>query len=234
MNKGDYIYHDKYEAGEVLEVQNDNSGNPFVIIANFKTGEKRLMLKFASLRKPTNEELEQFFNSNSKIDHTDNSFFNPFNSNMKKDLSELEIKEIEASLNVELPLFYRAFLKNFPKEVVTFKREKCIANELLNERYLRNSAESIIQVNQFFEAFDLSKLFAIGDNGAGLYYVIQLDNENTNVYSVESDGYFDPQIKAYIQLSNENFEKHIKTEANSLLDFSNKVIQDSIRIYKRK
>lgn len=233
MKKGDYIYHQKYGAGEVIEVENDNAGNPVIVLTNFNIGQRRLILKFASLREPTNDELEPYLKSISSKKNEYNNFFNEFEGKIKKDLSEGEIQKIEESLKVELPFFYKEFMKSFPKEIVTFKREKCIANEKLNERYLRNSAESIIQVNQFFEAYDLSKLFAIGDNGAGLYYVIELDSKTTKVYNVESDGYFDSQIGKYIHLTNENFEKYIKIEANSLTDFSKKVIEDSIRIYEK-
>lgn len=233
MKIGDYIYHKKYEVGEVLDIQNNRTGNPVLIIAKFKTGQRRLMLKFASLRKPTAEELDKYDDTILSERTIESGFFNQLDSKISKDLSDKEIQKIEKSLNLKLPLFYKEFLKDFPIEIATFKREKCIANEKLNERYLRNSVDSIIQVNRFFECYELSNLFAIGDNGAGLYYVINLNGTTTKVYSVESGGYYSPELARYIHLTDENFEKYIEAEAMTLTDFANKVIDAAIRVYNK-
>jgi len=223
LEVGKRIFHEKFGVGTVTLIDND-----IIVQINFNGEEKRLMIKYATFHEPSLDQLSQIsIKDNKSIEFIDHS-------KKQESLSANEIKELESYFKNTLPTHYRSFLMNFPSEISHFKREYCNAKELLTERYFRNSVKSIIKVNNDFEAFELKDLIALGDDGCGNYFAIKNNDEDKNVYFIDHEGYRDNSINKNIALSNENFERLVKIEANSLKEYGQKIIKDSIKFYNSK
>ena len=66
------------------------------------------------------------------------------------------------------------------------------------------------------------------------YYAIKSENNDTNVYFINHEGYLDKQLNKYVGLTNDNFERLVEIEAATLNDYGEKIIRDSIEFYNSK
>ncbi|HMS66833.1 MAG TPA: SMI1/KNR4 family protein [Saprospiraceae bacterium] len=221
LEVGKKVYHAQFGLGIVNKIDNET-----IAEIDFKGQIKRLMIRYAVLHEPTIEQLSEqtshFIINQEFIDP------NGFNAPLNRD----QIQELSRELGRELPSHYQEYLLNFPQEIANFKREFLNAHELLTETYFRNSVESIIEVNKYFEVFELNHLIAIGDDGCGNYYAIKESELDHNVYFINHEGYLDKFINKYVNLNMENFDKLVAIEARSLEEYGIKIIQDSIEFYK--
>lgn len=226
LKVGKNVFHDTFGVGTITRIDNNT-----VVQINFNGEEKRLMIKYAKFKEPTSDQIE---NSKSKQIQTNESV-NFFDSNKEQEnMSDADLMELSKYFNSELPKHFANFLKNFPIKISSFKREYSVANELLTERYFRNTVESLKEVNKYFEAFELNGLIAIGDDGCGNYYAIKSEDNDTNVYFINHEGYLDKQLNKYVRLTNENFKKLVEIEAPTLNEYGEKIIKDSIEFHESK
>ena len=221
LEVGKKVYHEQFGLGIVTKIDNGT-----VVEIDFKGQVKRLMIRYAVLHEPT---IEQLSEQTSQL-NINQEFIDPHGPNAS--LNRDQIEELARELGRELPSHYQEYLLNFPKEIANFKREFLTANELLTERYFRNSVESIIEVNKYFEVFELDHLIAIGDDGCGNYYAIKERESDQNVYFINHEGYLDKSMNKYVNLNMDNFDKLVAIEARTLEEYGKKIIQDSIEFYK--
>ncbi len=223
---GKKVFHERFGIGTISRIDNNT-----VVQINFNGEEKRLMIKYAKFSEPTPEQIQ-----NSSIEQIEKFEYSKFyDSNKEQEsLNERDLLELKEFLKFELPKHYEIYLRNFPRQISSFKREYLAANELLTERYFRNTVESIKEVNNCFEAFDLNNLIAIGDDGCGNYYAIKAKSNDTNVYFINHDGYLDKKLNKYVGLTTENFERLVEIEAPTLVEYGQKIIADSIEFYNSK
>ena len=226
LQVGKNVFHETFGIGNISRIDNNT-----VVQINFNGEEKRLMIKFAKFTEPTSD---QILNSKSKRIQTNESV-NYFDLNAEQEnMSDTDLMELKNHFNFELPKHFVDFLKNFPLKISSFKQEYLVANELLTERYFRNTVESLKEVNKYLEAFELNGLIAIGDDGCGNYYAIKSENNDTNVYFINHEGYLDKKLNKYVGLTNDNFERLVEIEASTLTEYGEKIIRDSIEFYKSK
>jgi len=225
LQVGKKVFHETFGVGTISKIDNT------VVQINFNGEEKRLMIRYAKFSEPSPEQIQSSLNEQI-VKKVEDEFFD---SNKEQEcMSECNLKELKKHFKFELPKHYEIFLTNFPTKISSFKREYLTANELLTERYFRNTVESIKEVNKYFEAFELDNLIAIGDDGCGNYYAIKSNTNDTNVYFINHEGYLDKQLNKYVGLTNDNFERLVEIEASSLDEYGEKVIKDSIEFYNSK
>ena len=222
LKVGKQVYHERFGIGTITEIDKGT-----VVQINFDGKEKRLMLEYANLSEPTQNQTKSHKNSLNEIEFLDHS-------QKQKSLNESDLKDLEKYFSFELPEHYQLFLQNFPKDVSNFKREYLVGNELLTERYLRNSVNSIIEVNKYFDAFELDNMIALGDDGCGNYYAIKSNSNDRKVYFINHEGYFDKQKNKVEGLTNENFDRLAEVEAETLEKFGDKLVKDNIEFYNSK
>jgi hypothetical protein len=224
LKEGKKVYHDKFGVGTIIGFDNDDK----IAIIDFSGVQKRIVLFIAKLYEPTEEQLQEtsglLDNINRYIDQ----------NKLYRSLNEEEIEDLQNDLNKKLPLHYISYLTNFPKEIANFTPEFTISNEPLTDSYFRNTVSTIKEVNLYFDAFELDHLLAIGDDGCGNYYAIKYDDDDRKVYLIDHDGYLDKSLNEYVSLTQENFDRLVEVEANSLEEFGQKIIKDSIAFHNSK
>ena len=187
---GKIIYHEQFGLGVITKLEGEESANQ-VIYIDFSGTEKKLLSRFAKFKKPTQEQLENF-----KTQEATAPVFYEEGASQEA-LKHDEINKLEKSLGQKLPEHYKNYLQNFPTKLASFKREYSPANEIITERHFRNTLESIIKLNQYFEAFELDSLIAIGDDGTGSCFAIKADGNDQRVFFINHEGYLDKQLNRY-------------------------------------
>ncbi|MCO4781747.1 MAG: SMI1/KNR4 family protein [Candidatus Cloacimonetes bacterium] len=89
------------------------------------------------------------------------------------------IEQIEDSLNINLPVFYKNTLLNYPFTLHSFSHEFMLVNDL----------EIILSYNQldFLKIINKPNCFVIGsDGGEEYYYILLNDNDTVYTYSLET------------------------------------------------
>ncbi|MER2999589.1 SMI1/KNR4 family protein [Pontibacter populi] len=89
-------------------------------------------------------------------------------------MNQEELSEIEESLGISLPRYYKDFQIQYPDELKA-------AN--FNEVYFSEDPKYLVEINQFWKSMGLpSQFFAIGNDIGGNYFFINLSNNKEIVY----------------------------------------------------
>ncbi|MCW3128066.1 MAG: hypothetical protein JWO03_3724 [Bacteroidetes bacterium] len=98
-------------------------------------------------------------------------------------MTEKEIKELESELGKPFPKGYKAVLLNYPQELIDLK---------LDEKILINDKKQLIALNEKWEKWigDLA-IIAIGEDGDGGYYFINMSDEAIYELDYENAHYLD-------------------------------------------
>lgn len=90
-------------------------------------------------------------------------------------MSETELKQIEKSLNVELPSFYKEFMLNYPIDLMGTEAPD-FTLMIDSERLIE---ENINAKDDFWGLPLDDNSFIIGENGCGDYYLIKLKEDKS-------------------------------------------------------
>src|SRR5690349_11646596 len=94
-------------------------------------------------------------------------------------MTDAELAKIESELELELPDYYREFMRNYPAPLLAIPNGPSLGQ-------LSNSPDHIIELNRIvrmMQCFDWPEEYlAIGESGCGDYYAIDMDDEYSSVY----------------------------------------------------
>lgn len=91
-------------------------------------------------------------------------------------MTESEIDRLEKTINKKLPEWYKAFLMNYPGDLINLGAPYNTVSELS----LPNSADRLIEINEYENS--PVNILVIGVDGLGNFYYVILNDNDTRIY----------------------------------------------------
>ncbi len=104
-------------------------------------------------------------------------------------MSPEQLAVIENRLEITLPDFYRAVMMNYPFKPVD--ELDCVEDDLVKEVEWVVSSNQDLRTEGFFGAAWPHSFFAIGHDGFGNYYFLNLKNNDCVIYFADHEEPFD-------------------------------------------